>query len=306
MKIMVTGGAGFIGSHCVDAFLNAGHEVVIVDNFFTGHRSNLNPKAKFYECDIRSKDVAEIFAKEKPDVVDHFAAQMNVTLSLREPILDADINIIGIINLLQNCVDHGVKRFLFASTGGAIYGPEAPLPVSEDYNPKPLSHYGTSKLAGEHYIRLYSALYGIKYVVLRYANVYGPRQTPHGEAGVCAILGSLMLAGKQPILYGHGKPLRDYVYVGDIARANLMALEKGEGNAINLGTARGTSVTEIYELIKEFTGYKGDANLQPLRPGEVEQVYCANGLAAKVLGWKPEMPLRDGIKATIDYIKTHT
>ena len=303
MKILVTGGAGFIGSHCVDTYLAAGHEVVIVDNLFTGHRENLNPNARFYEVDIRSKDLADVFAKEKPDVVAHYAAQMNVTLSLREPMLDAEINVLGTLNILQNCVDHGAKRIIFSSTGGAIYGPDVPLPAPETYNPRPISHYGNSKLCGENYIRLYNAIYGLEFVILRFANVYGPRQTPHGEAGVCAILGKLMLQDKQPILFGFGTPLRDYVYVGDVARANLLALSKGDGLAINLGTGKGTSVLEIYEAIKVHTPFKGEPNLQPLRPGEVQEVYCANALAKGALGWSPEMPLAEGIAKTVEHLK---
>ncbi len=223
--------------------------------------------------------------------------------SVQEPRFDADVNILGGINLLELSVKHKVKKFLFASTGGAIYGQPESLPADEACPPRPECHYATSKLSFEHYIALYARLYGLSYTVLRYPNVYGPRQNPEGEAGVCSILTGKMLAGEQPVLYGHGEPLRDYVFVGDIARACVLALEKGDGQTLNLGSGRGTSVRELFDILKELTGYTGEPRLEALRPGEVEKVYITGQRAAEALGWKPEMSLREGLARTVEHIR---
>jgi UDP-glucose 4-epimerase len=302
-KILVTGGAGFIGSHVVDHFIAAGHDVVVVDNLFSGFRENLNPAATFYDMDIRDKELTGVFAEEKPDVVNHLAAQMNVTLSLKDPTFDADSNVVGSVNVLQSCVDHGVKKFIYSSTGGAVYGEPADLPASEECAVEPMSHYGLSKYTAELYCQLFRRIYGLGYTVLRYPNVYGPRQTPHGEAGVCAILSELMLGGKAPTLYGNGEPLRDYVYVGDIARANVLALDKGDGETINLGSGRGTSVLEVYAAIKALTDFSGDPVLAPLRKGEVSRIYTTGDRAAEMLDWKPEVPLEEGLAQVVDFAR---
>jgi UDP-glucose 4-epimerase len=295
MKILVTGGAGFIGSHVVDAFVAAGHEVVVVDDLSTGNRGNLNPAAKFRETDIRSPEMAEVFEAERPEVVSHLAAQINVTRSVKEPVFDAETNIVGTINLLENCVKHEVKRFVFSSTAGAIYGEPDHLPAPETCEPNPMSQYGVSKLAAEYYIRLYKMVYGLPYVILRYSNVFGPRQVPHGECGVCAVLTDLMMAGKQPTLFGHGTPLRDYVYVGDVARANLLALENGDNATMHIASGKGTSVMEIFDALKELTGFEGEPILKDLRPGEVDQIYTTRDRAKEFLGWEPQVGLREGL-----------
>jgi UDP-glucose 4-epimerase len=300
-KILVTGGAGFIGSHVVDGFVEAGHQVVVVDDLSSGSEDNLNPKARFYELDIRSAQLADVFEEQKPDVVAHFAAQIDVRRSVQDPIFDADVNVRGSLNLLEMCVAGNVKKFIFASTGGAIYGSPEKLPADESCPPLPESHYGTSKLCVENYIGLYSRMYKLPCTILRFPNVYGPRQSPHGEAGVCSILAGLMLEDKSPTLYGHGTPQRDYVYVGDIARGCLLALKKGTGATVNLGSGKGTSVKELYDIMRGLIGFTGKASLKDRRPGE--KIFITGARAAEVLGWKPEMSLKDGLAKTIDFIR---
>ena len=301
-KVLVTGGAGFIGSHIVDRCIEQGHDVVVVDDLSTGCRENLNPKAAFYEMDIQSEGLSAVFAKEQPSLLMHLAAQMNVTLSVKDPLFDARSNIVGSVNVLENCVRHKVRRFIYASTGGAVYGEPENLPASEECPPKPICHYGVSKYTVEHYIELYKHLYGLEYVILRFPNVYGPRQNPKGEAGVCAILTTLMRDGKQPTLYGNGEPVRDYVYVGDIARGVVTAIEKGEGWIINLGSGRGTTVQEIFDTLKGLMGFQGEPILEPLRPGEVFQIYTTGDRAAAILDWRPEIDLTEGLRRTADFI----
>lgn len=304
-KILVTGGAGFIGSHVVDACINAGHAVVILDDFSSGVRGNVNAAARVYEMDIRSAALRDLFATEKPDYVCHLAAQIDVRRSVTEPAFDAEVNIIGGLNLLECAVKHGVKKFIFASTGGAIYGAQEILPASEETVPHPECHYATSKLAFEHYIALYERLYQLRYTILRFPNVYGPRQRPDGEAGVCSILTALMLAGKAPTLFGHGTPLRDYVFVKDIARAAILALDKGDGETLNLGSGRGTSVRELFDILKDALGFDGEPILADLRPGEVKENYITGEKAARVLGWKPEVALEAGLRETAEYIRAN-
>lgn len=305
MKILVTGGAGFIGSHVVDAYLEAGHDVVVVDNLSTGFRDNLNPKARFYEVDICDGSLSTVFEQEKPQVVAHLAAQIDVRLSLQAPTFDARVNILGSINLLENCVKHKVEKLIFASTGGAIYGePDASaMPVPETYIPHPVCHYGTSKLSVEHYIELYGILYGLRYTILRFPNVYGPRQNPHGEAGVCAILIGLLLEGKQATLFGFGEPLRDYVYVGDIARGCVLAIDRGDGETINLGSAKGTSVRRLYDILSGLLGVKTEPLLKPLRPGEIHQIYITGEKAKRVLGWEPQVNIEEGLEKTLRHVQ---
>lgn len=304
-KILVTGGAGFIGSHVVDTVVDAGHSVVIVDDLSSGRKDNVNALAQLYEMDIRSDALADLFAREHPDFVIHLAAQIDVRRSVSEPKFDADVNIIGGLNLLELCVRHKVQKFTFASTGGAIYGAQDVLPASEETVPHPECHYATSKLAFEHYIALYERLYGLRYTILRFPNVYGPRQRPDGEAGVCSILTALMLAGKTPTLFGHGTPLRDYVFVKDIARAALLALDKGDGETLNLGSGKGTSVRELFDILKDAVGFEGEPNLADLRPGEVKENYITGEKAAQVLGWKPETTLDAGLRETAEYIRVN-
>ncbi len=302
-KILVTGGAGFIGSHVGDLLIEAGHQVVVVDDLSTGFRRNVNLKAAFVELDVRSPELEEVFKRERPGFVCHLAAQIDVRRSLKEPLFDAATNILGSINLLECCVKHQVGKIIYASTGGAIYGNPEVLPASESCPPAPVCHYGVSKYAVEHYIRLYNHLYGLRFTVLRFPNVYGPRQNPQGEAGVCSILIGLMLDGKQPTLYGFGEPLRDYVFVGDIARAHLLALDRGDGETMNAGSGRGASVREIFDVLKDILDFDGEPILEPLRPGEVDRIYTTGDRAAEVLQWKPEIDLREGLRRTVEHIR---
>jgi UDP-glucose 4-epimerase len=302
-KILVTGGAGFIGSHVADRMVEAGHDVVILDNLSSGNIKNVNPKAKFYELDICDGALTDLFVAEMPDFVCHLASQIDVRKSVEEPAYDANVNILGGINLLEHCVKYKVKKLIFSSTGGAIYGEPEDLPATESCPPEPGSHYGTSKFCVEQYIKLYKRLYSLPYTILRFPNVYGPRQSPHGEAGVCSILIGLMLEGKCPALYGYGKATRDYVYVGDIARGTELALDKGEGEVINLGSAKGTTVLELFETLKAHMGFEGDPRLEDLRPGEVNKIYTSGDLAKEVLGWVPQVDLEEGLKNTLAHIQ---
>jgi len=299
MKALVTGGAGFIGSHVVDAYLDAEHDVAIVDDLSSGRRENLNPKARFYEADICTDALADVFEREQPEVVCHLAAQMDVTRSVAEPRFDARVNVLGLIRLLELSVQHGVKRFIFSSTGGAIYGAAKEYPATEETRPEPMSPYAVSKFSGEEYIKMFGRVHGLRYVILRYTNVFGPRQMPHGECGVCAVLTNLMLAGRQPTLYGFGEPIRDYVYVGDVARANLLASEKGENQTLNISTGRPTTVMDIFNALREVIGFEQEPILKPLRPGEVERSLAVNARAAEALGWAPTVGLLEGLRRTV-------
>lgn len=302
-SILVTGGAGFIGSHVADAFISKGHTVIVADDLSSGDESFLNPQAIFYQMDIRSTQIESLFEDHAIDIVCHHAAQVDVRKSVDDPIYDASVNIEGTLNLLEQCVKYKVKKFIFSSTGGAIYGNQKNLPVAETCVPQPECPYGTSKLCAEQYILLYGRLHGLLYCILRYPNVYGPRQNPHGEAGVCSILAGLMLAGETPTLYGHGKAFRDYVFVADIASANIKALDKGNGEIINLGSGKPVTVLELYEIIASLTKYKGTPILKPLRPGEIEGITITGTKASEILGWKPVVPLKEGLAKTVAYVK---
>lgn len=301
--VLITGGAGFIGSHVVDACIAAGFSVAIVDDFSSGSRDNVHPAARVHGIDLRSEALAEVFASEAPEYVIHLAAQIDVRRSVMEPLFDAEVNILGGLRLLEGCVKHKVKKFVFASTGGAIYGAQEQLPAAEDAVPRPECHYATSKLAFEHYVSLYRRLYGLSYTILRFPNVYGPRQRADGEAGVCSILAGLMLEGKTPTLYGHGTPTRDFVFVRDIARAALLALDRGDGETVNLGSGRGISVRALFETLKDVLGFEGEPHLADLRPGEVQDNYITGERAAAVLGWTPEVDLEAGLRETAEYIR---
>jgi UDP-glucose 4-epimerase len=305
MKVLVTGGAGFIGSHVVDTYIDHGYEVVVVDDLSTGRMSNLNPAASFYQMDIRSPRLAEVFAKERPDFVNHHAAQMNVRRSVDDPLFDADVNIRGSINLIECARNSKIKRFVYISTGGAVYGEPVYLPCDEKHPIIPICPYGASKHTVEHYLYMYYFNYGLKYTVLRYPNVYGPRQDPHGEAGVIAIFTGQMLAGEQVIINGDGENTRDYVFVGDCARANLLALEKnGEPEIYNLGFGKGTSVNQIFASLKAITGYARGPIHGPVKVGETRRIYLNAEKAARKLGWKPAMALPEGLQRTVEYFKT--
>ncbi len=312
MKVLVTGGAGFIGSHVVDAFVDEGHEVVVVDNLSTGKKENVNTKARFYEADITDlKALEKIFEIEKPDVIDHHAAQISVVYSVENPQFDAQVNIIGSINLINLALKYHVKKFIYASTGGAVYGEPVYLPCDEKHPVDPLAPYGISKHSVEHYLFMTYVNFGLNYVVLRYANVYGPRQDPHGEAGVVAIFSKRMLEGSEAHIFGDGFQERDFVFVKDVAYANLRALEFKQEikNSIdpifNVATGLGTNVNTIFNLIKKFTGYNRGPVYKPPRPGEVYRIYLDIQKIQKVLGWKPSVDLNEGLRLTVEWFKTN-
>ncbi len=303
MKILITGGAGFIGSHVADACIGAGNEVVIIDDLTTGKIENVNPKAKFINMDIRDEKVREVFRQENIDVVIHHAAQMDVRKSVDDPIFDASVNIVGSINLLENCVKFGVKKFIFASTGGAIYGEQDYFPADEAHPVRPLSPYGIAKLSIEKYLFFYQAVYGLQYICLRYANVYGPRQNPHGEAGVIAIFASKMLAGQQPIINGDGKQTRDYTFVGDVVRANMFALNHPESDIFNVGTGIESDVNELFTSIKQSSKSDCSEIHGPAKKGEQQRSVLDNSYIKKVFGWQPRVNLKEGLEMTVKYFQ---
>jgi UDP-glucose 4-epimerase len=304
VKVLVTGGAGFIGSHVVDICLKHGYEVVIVDDLSTGRESNINPAAKFYRLDIRDKALAEVFAAERPDFVDHHAAQMDVRRSIVEPLFDADVNILGSLNLIECAKNYGVRRFVYISTGGAVYGEPEYLPCDEAHPINPICQYGASKHTVEHYLYMYQVNYGLNYTVLRYPNVYGPRQDPHGEAGVVAIFCGQMLKGQPVVINGDGEQQRDFVYVGDCARGNLLAIQAERGAGIvNLGSNRGATVNEIFAHLRRATGYADEAKHGPAKLGETRFIYLTFEKALRELGWQAEVGLEDGLAKTVDYFR---
>lgn len=303
MKIVVTGGAGFIASHIVDAYVHRGHEVSIIDDFSTGQKRNLSPSAKVFDLDIADLKAAQLIRELKPDVLNHHAAQMDVRRSVADPGYDARINVIGFINLLEGCKDAGVRKVIFSSSGGAVYGDREPIPATEEHETLPLSPYGVSKLTGELYLGYYHMAFGLPYVALRYANVYGPRQSSQGEAGVVAIFIAHLLAGKPPVINGDGKQTRDYVFVGDVVAANIAALDVGHVGAVNVGTGKETDVVTICNLLRDGVGSAVEAIHGPAKLGEQRRSCLEISLAQKVLGWRPEMGLKEGLERTIAYYR---
>ncbi len=307
MKILITGGAGFIGSHVADACLEAGHQVVVVDDLSSGSTQNLDPRVKFYQLDIRSAALGEVFAAEKPDVVNHHAAQVSVPRSVENPLLDAEINICGLINVLQNCVKHRIKKVIFISSGGAIYGEAEEYPTTEHYLPQPLSVYAINKLGGENYLRFYRHQYGLNYTVLRYANVFGPRQVAQGEAGVVSIFVEKLLSGEAPALYAYPEEpegmIRDYVYVKDVVRANLAVLDQGDNDVFNIGTCLETTTSQLYKTILWQLGSDIQPLRGPARKGDLRRSMLDSSKAFKELGWSPIYSLEDGIRETIAYFR---
>jgi UDP-glucose 4-epimerase len=298
MKILVTGGAGFIGSWVADALIGEGYKVLIVDNLSTGIEENIPKEADFVKGDIRNfKFLEKVFSDFKPDVVNHHAAQIDVRKSLKDPVFDAEVNIIGTLNLLELSVRHRIKKFIFASTGGAIYGEPEDLPADENTPPMPISPYGTAKYAVEKYIGYYKAVYGLDYVALRYANVYGPRQNPHGEAGVIAIFCDRIISGKPCQIFGDGNQTRDYVFVEDVAAANILSINAPVGS-YNIGTGIETSVNELVTVLRKVVGKEFRVEYAPARPGEVLRISLDINLASRVLGWSPITNLEDGIDKT--------
>jgi len=303
MRILVTGGAGFIASHVADAYIKLGNEVAIIDDLSRGSQANVNPAARFYLGDIRDEHfIKSVFENERPDVVNHHAAQMDVRRGVREPLFDASVNILGSLNILQSAVAFHTKRIIYVSTAGAAYGEPETLPVPEDSPINPITPYGISKHTVEHYLFTYRVLYGLEYVVLRYGNVYGPRQSSQGEAGVFAIFFEQMLAGDQPVIYGDGSKVRDYVYIDDVARANVLALERGNGEIFNIAGGVETTDQEVFDTVQELAG---SAGVRPRyvarRPGEIEKIRLDISKAESQLGWRPQVSLRDGAKKTAAY-----
>ncbi|MEO8399776.1 MAG: NAD-dependent epimerase/dehydratase family protein [Ignavibacteriaceae bacterium] len=303
MKILVTGGAGFIASQIADEFIMEGHNVFVLDNLSTGFEHNVNPKAEFIKKDIGDKSLSELFEKEKFDVVNHHAAQMDVRRSVADPAFDANTNILGTINLLQNCVKTGVKKFMFASTGGAVYGDQDYFPADENHPTSPLSPYGISKLAVEKYLFFYAAQYKLNYTILRYANIYGPRQNPFGEAGVVAIFSTRLLKGEQPIINGSGEQTRDYVFVRDVVKANSLALKDNESEIYNIGTGKETNVNELYNLLNKIAGKGQHEKHGPAAPGEQMRSVITSDKLFKKFNWRPSISIETGLEKTVEFFK---
>ncbi len=312
MKILVTGGAGFIGSNVVDAYIDAGHEVVVVDNLFSGKWENINPDARFYLMDIRADEFMKVLEREKPDVINHHAAQISVPASVEDPRFDTSVNVQGFVNVLECAREAGVKKVIFISSGGAIYGEATEYPTSETYPPQPLSPYAIAKSVSEDYLAFYRHQYGMDYTVLRYANVYGPRQVPHGEAGVVAIFMDRLINRKPCTLYHfEDQPLgmvRDYVFVGDVVKANLKALEAGGGEAFNIGTGVETRTRALFdEIFKavssrvDIPGGLAEPATRHARGGDLTQSCLNVSKAEAELGWKPETGLAEGLARTLDW-----
>jgi UDP-glucose 4-epimerase len=305
MRIVVTGGAGFIASNIADAYIERGHEVHIFDDFSTGQRGNLNPKSTLHQIDIADNQSARLIEQIKPDVLSHHAAQMDVRHSVADPSFDARVNILGFINLLEGCKNAGVKKVIFASSGGAVYGEQESFPAPESHATQPASPYGVSKRTGELYLSYYHQTFGLPYTALRYANVYGPRQSSKGEAGVVAIFLSLLLTGKAPIINGDGKQTRDYVYVGDVVAANVAALERDFVGPVNIGTGVETDVVTIYHHLRDAVGSQLQAQHGPAKTGEQRRSCIDNRRAGEVLGWRPKVTLPDGLQRTAAYYREH-
>ncbi|MCS6884738.1 MAG: NAD-dependent epimerase/dehydratase family protein [Acidobacteriota bacterium] len=306
MKILVTGAAGFIGSHIVDAYVAAGHEVVAVDDLSTGLRENVNSRARFYELSICNSQLDELVADEKPEVINHHAAQIDVRKSVTSPCFDAEVNILGSLRLLEAAKVAGTQFVIFASTGGAIYGEQDYYPADEEHPLRPLSPYGVAKLAVEKYLTYYHLVHGIEYVALRYSNVYGPRQNPKGEAGVVAIFCEKILCGTQPIINGTGLQTRDYVYIDDVVRANLAVLSANKqaiNRPFNIGTGVETNVVTVFKLLKELIGSDVEQVHGPAKPGEQMRSVLDCKQAAVLLGWQAEVTLQEGLRRTVEYYK---
>lgn len=303
MTVLVTGGAGFIGSHVAEMFLDKGEDVLVVDNLSSGHRKNVPEGAKFYELDIRQEQFTALVNDAHPEIICHLAAQMDVRKSVEDPVNDAEINVLGTLKLAKAAASSKTRLIIFASTGGAIYGEQDSFPADESHPKRPVSPYGTAKYCAEQYLGLFARTGGAKCVFLRFANVYGPRQDPHGEAGVVAIFSRMMLSGETPTIFGDGGQTRDYVYVQDVARAYVLAVEKDAEGAINIGTGIETDVNRLAELIAGHSGFKGEARHAPERPGEQRRSCIDPSLAARSLGWRPEHTIEEGLARTVEYFR---
>ena len=305
MKILVTGGAGFIASQIADAYIREEHDVHILDNLSTGFEKNINPKAHFIKSDISSPAILDLFGKEKFDVVNHHAAQIDVRKSVSDPIFDANTNILGTINLLQACIKTGVKKFMFASTGGAVYGEQEYFPADEKHPTNPVSPYGITKLSIEKYLYYYNIEYGLNYTILRYANVYGPRQNPFGEAGVVAIFTNKLLKGENPIINGEGKQTRDYVFVEDVVKANVITLNDKISDIYNVGTGIETNVNELFANINLVAGGKAEEKHGPAPKGEQARSVITSVKLFDRFNWKPSIKIDEGLKKTFDFFKSN-
>ncbi len=303
MKVLVTGGAGFIGSHVVDRLLQEGHDVVVVDNLVTGKRKNVPKAAQFYKLDIENPKLERVFRNERPSVVFHLAAQMNVRRSVEDPMFDAQVNVLGTLNVLEQASKHGARKVIFSSSGGAIYGEQLAFPAPETHVTQPLSPYGISKLCGEHYLSYYHRMSGIQVVSLRYANVYGPRQDPEGEAGVVAIFIQKMLRGEQAVVNGNGRQTRDFVFVEDVVEANLMSMGPEVEGVYNVGTGIETSINDLFRIVVDLTKVEFKEVHGPAKRGEQARSVIDCTKLHRNLGWEPKVDLREGLRRTVDYFR---
>jgi len=303
MRTLVTGGAGFVGSHLVDALLERGDQVLVIDNLSTGRRELLNDKAICHQLDITDSRVTAVIDEYRPELLFHLAAQMDVRKSVADPANDARINVTGMVRVLDACARVGLRKAVFTSTGGALYGEQDTFPAPEDHPVRPLSPYGVSKRCGELYLDYFTRTAALPSVALRCANIYGPRQNPHGEAGVVAIFAKKMVVGEVPLINGDGKQTRDFVYVGDVVRAALLAVEKDFAGGVNIGTGVETDIQAIAEKLARSAGYKGEIRHGPAMPGEQRRSVIDPALAARALGWKAQVSLDEGLGATVDWFR---
>lgn len=307
MKVLITGGAGFIGSNIADRLIELGHTVAVVDNLATGKKENINKKCVFYEYDIREKDLISVFKMVMPEIVIHNAAQLSVRLSVEDPLYDSSVNVVGGLNVFHCSSKCAVEKVIFASSGGTVYGEQEKFPADESHSTNPISPYGVAKLASEKYLNYFNNAYGLKYTALRYANIYGPRQDPLGEAGVVAIFSKKLLTGEVPVINGDGNQTRDYVFVGDAVAANIKAIETGFVGCVNIGTETEITVNELFNILKSASGKK-DLNEShgPAKPGEQYRSVLANGLAKRVLGWQPTVNINKGLEITYKWLKENS
>lgn len=303
MRIIISGGAGFIGSHVADAYIAGGHEVMVLDDLSSGKKEYVPSAARFVLCDVSSDTAVEAVRTFRPEVVNHHAAQINVRTSVSDPQFDAQVNILGTIRLLEASRLHGVRKFLFASSGGAGYGEQERFPADEAHPIRPVSPYGAAKMSAELYMCYYRAQYGLEYTALRYSNVYGPRQDPHGEAGVVAIFAERLLRNQTAIVNGDGEQTRDFVYVGDVVRANVAALSRGDGMSINIGTGVETNINTIFRILRDHSGSRQEEIHGPAMPGEQRRSCLENLMASVELGWYPETPLEEGLARTLEFFR---